>query len=109
MLMASLGGVFEDEAVIAQGLAFITIFDWLIDRVETMQNVWSDCVACKIFDALDYDDLKKDVELTETADAKREPEENFCTSTHPESSLPQRYLSSDRAHVDHCYQLAGLT
>ena len=64
----------------------------------------------------------------------RRREVNFCTSTHPESSLPQRYLSSgehgegshphyyyfknksvqldnflDRGHVDHCYQLAGLT
>merc|ERR1719471_609803 len=59
MLMTSLGGVFNDDQVVAQGLAFITIFDWLIDRVETMQNVWSDCVACKIFDALNYEDLKK--------------------------------------------------
>ena len=68
----------------------------------------------------------------------RRREVNFCTSRHPESSLPHRYLSSgeliggvrpsqplsshnntnryvqlstflDRGHVDHCYQLAGLT
>jgi len=54
MLMASVGGVFNDDQVVAQGLAFITIFDWLIDRIETAQNVWSDCVACKIFDMLGY-------------------------------------------------------
>lgn len=59
MLLTSLGGPFEDPDKVAAGVAFILIFDWLVDRIETMQNVWSDCVACKIFDAMGYDDLDK--------------------------------------------------
>jgi len=77
MLLGSLGGPFEDDAIIATGVAFILIFDWFVDRVETMQNVWSDCVACKIFDAMGYDDLEKEQlsEMTEK-DSKRDPSSN---------------------------------
>jgi len=63
MLLGSLGGPFEDDALIAQGVAFILIFDWLVDRIETMQNVWSDCVTCKVFDAMGYDDDLKFKEM----------------------------------------------
>merc|ERR1719361_2851415 len=72
MLLSSLGGPFDDEANVAAGVAFILIFDWFVDRVETMQNVWSDCVACKIFDAMGYEDLEKETEMPET-ESKRDP------------------------------------
>merc|ERR1719336_2170698 len=73
MLLGSLGGPFEDESVVAAGVAFILIFDWLVDRIETMQNVWSDCVTCKVFDALGYDDTLKFEEMgSEMAEANKE-------------------------------------
>merc|ERR1719510_1532244 len=56
MLFTAVGGKLAQESVIALGLAMIVILDWFIDRVETAQNVWSDCVACKVFDELGYGD-----------------------------------------------------
>jgi len=50
------------------------IFDWFVDRVETMQNVWSDCVACKIFDARGYEELNKQETEMPEKDTKRTAE-----------------------------------
>merc|ERR1719464_120555 len=69
MLLGSLGGPFDDDSKIASGVAFILIFDWLVDRIETMQNVWSDCVTCKVFDTWGYQDLEKGpIELSSKGD-----------------------------------------
>merc|ERR1719499_1301012 len=80
MLLGSLGGPFDDDAVVAAGVAFILIFDWLVDRIETMQNVWSDCVACKVFDAMGYEDLTKEFKTMEL-DTKRQPNEGGTEGT----------------------------
>merc|ERR550534_1519210 len=68
MLFTAAGGRLAEDDVIALGLAMIVILDWFIDRVETAQNVWSDCVACRLFDFWGYqhelsrgdDDLMED-------------------------------------------------
>merc|ERR550537_1718546 len=61
MLFTAAGGRLAEDDVIALGLAMIVILDWFIDRVETAQNVWSDCVACRLFDFWGYqDELSRD-------------------------------------------------
>merc|ERR1719461_2012018 len=82
MLLGSLGGPFDDDSVVAAGVAFILIFDWLVDRIETMQNVWSDCVACKVFDAMGYEDLTKEFQTMEL-DTKRTPDESEGKANQP--------------------------
>merc|ERR1719461_2598250 len=75
MLFTAAGGVLAEDDVIASGLAMILVLDWFVDRVETAQNVWSDCVACKLFDTWGYgDSLDKKEGGSETEFVKREPD-----------------------------------
>jgi len=73
MLFTAAGGRLAEDDVISLGLAMIVVFDWFIDRVETAQNVWSDCVACALFDHFKYqddiarledDNMEKELEMT---------------------------------------------
>jgi len=70
MLFTAAGGPLASEENIAFGLGMITLLDWFVDRVETAENVLSDCVATKIFDTLGYDDLNYHQDDMESKGAK---------------------------------------
>jgi len=54
MLFSAMGNEMALDSTISLGLTMFMVLDWFVDRVETAQNVWSDCVACKFFDGLGY-------------------------------------------------------
>merc|ERR1719183_2275262 len=51
MLMAATNDpLLAHDEVIGTGMTLIIIMDWFVDRVETAQNVWSDCNIARIID-----------------------------------------------------------
>jgi len=72
MLFTAAGGELAKEESIAFGLGMITLLDWFVDRIETAENVLSDCIATKIFDHLGYDDL--DYHEDDETPAKGDPQ-----------------------------------
>jgi len=79
MLFSAMGGEMALDSTLSLGLTMFMVLDWFVDRVETAQNVWSDCVASKFFDSLGYGESlaqmnKQELEDIETPQSKEEVE-----------------------------------
>lgn len=56
MLMAATGDpLLSSPEVVGVALTLIIIMDWFVDRMETAQNVWSDCNIARIIDIWETD------------------------------------------------------